>query len=99
MKPKKSKGMGMSRSESRKYKRYRQTHPLEKETATPTQNHKGERHRYFGDIQPHREDGVVDLTPYNAAIGQELISTVKYDIARHIIKRRGRPLKQRALEQ
>lgn len=89
----------MSRSDSRKYKRYRETHPEEANEAKPVRKHKGERHRYFGDMLPRREDGVVDLTPYNAAIGQELISTVKYDIARRVVKRRGRPLKQGALEQ
>lgn len=88
----------MSRSDSRNYKRYRQTHPKVAEETKPVQKHKGERHRYFGDMQPRREDGLIDLTPYNAAIGQELISTVKYDIARHVEKRRGRPLKQGALE-
>lgn len=89
----------MSRSDGRKFKRYRETHPKEAKEAKPVQKHKGERYRYFGDLQPRREDGVVDLTPYNAAIGQELISTVKYDIARHVVKRRSRPMKQRALEQ
>jgi hypothetical protein len=87
----------MSRSNSRKYKRYRQTHPKESETDRPEQKNQSERQRYFGNMQPRREDGVIDLTPYNAAMGQELIATAQYDNGRNIVKRRGRPMKQRAL--
>ena len=87
----------MSRSKSRKYKRYSQTHPKEPETDRPEQKNQSERQRYFGNMQPRREDGVIDLTPYAAAIGRELISTVQYDNGRSIVKRRGRPIMQRAL--
>lgn len=148
MKPKKSKGIRMPRSDSRKYKRYRQMHPKEPKGDRPGQEHQSFRHcyfgdvqprreegvidltpygaaigqaliskvqydngrnteqehqnarlSYFGDVQPRREDGVIDLTPYGAAIGQALISTVQYDNGRNVVKRRGRPLKQRALDQ
>ena len=87
----------MSRSSSMKYKRYRQAHPKEPKEAKPEQNNRSARQRYFGEMLPCREDGVIDLTPYAAAIGQELISTVQYDNGRSIVKRRGRPMKQRAL--
>lgn len=87
----------MSRSSSRKYKRYRQAHPKEPKEAKPEQNNLSARQRYFGEMQPRREDGVIDLTPYAAAIGQEFITTVQYDSGRSIVKRRGRPMKQRAL--
>ena len=99
MKPKKSKGIRMPRSDSRKYKRYRQMHPKEPKGDRPEQEHQYARMSYFGDVQPRREDGVTDLTPYGAAIGQALISIVQYDNGRNVVKRRGRPLKQRALEQ
>jgi len=88
----------MPRGSSRKYKRYKVENPKDQKDDKPKQNQSSERLRYFGDMQPRREDGLIDLTPYNAAIGQELISTVRYDIARHVVKRRGRPLKQRALD-
>jgi len=89
----------MSRSSSRKYKRYRQAHLKEPKETKPEQEHQSARHRYYGNVQPRREDGVIDLTPYAAAIGQELISTVQYDNGRSIVKRRGRPMKQGALQQ
>ena len=56
-----------------------------------------ERQRYFGDMQPRREDWVIDLTPFSAAIGKELISTAQYGNGRSVVKRRGRPRRQRAL--
>ena len=87
----------MSRSTSRRYRRYQQAHPKEPKEAKPEQEHQSARQRYFGEMQPRREDGVIDLTPYAAAIGQELISTVQYDNGRSIVKHRGRPMKQRAL--
>ena len=87
----------MSRSSSMKYKRYRQAHPKEPKEAKPEQNNRSARQRYFGEMLPCREDGVIDLTPYAAAIGQELISTVQFDSGRSIVKRMGRPMKQRAL--
>ena len=86
----------MSRSSSMKYKRYRQAQPKEPKEAKPEQNQVSERRSYFGDMQPRREDGLIDLTPYAAAIGQGLISTVQYDNGRSIVKSRGRPMKQRA---
>ena len=86
----------MPRGSSRKYKRYLQAHPNEPNETKPEQNNQSARQRYFGNMQPRREDGVIDLTPYAAAIGQELISTVQYDNGRNIVKRRGRPMKQRA---
>ncbi|MPM53392.1 hypothetical protein SDC9_100160 [bioreactor metagenome] len=97
MKPKKSKGIRMPRSDSRKYKRYRQMHPKGPKWDRPEQEHQNARLSYFGEMQPRREDGVTDLTPYAAAIGQELISTVQYDNGRSIVKRRGRPIMRRAL--
>ena len=87
----------MPRGSSRKYKRYRQQNPKEQKDDKPNQKQPSARLSYFGDIKPRREDGVIDLTPYAAAIGQELISTVQYDNGRSILKRRGRPMKQRAL--
>jgi len=86
----------MPRGNSRKYKRYRQAHPKESKEAKPEQEHQNARQHYFGEMHPRREDGVIDLTPYAAAIGQELITTVQYDNGRSIVKRRGRPMKQRA---
>jgi len=81
---------------NRKYKRYRRENPKEQNDDKPKQNQPSERRSYFGDMPPLREDGVIDLTPYAAAIGQGLISTVQYDNGRSVVKRRGRPMKQRA---
>ena len=89
----------MSRGNSRKYKRYRQVNPKQPKDDNPKQKRPSERLSYFGEMQPRREDGIVDLTPYNAAIGQELIATAQYDNGRNIVKRRGRPPKQGALNQ
>lgn len=89
----------MSRGNSRKYKRYRQVNPKQPKDNNPKQKRPSERLSYFGEMQPRREDGIVDLTPYNAAIGQELIATAQYDNGRNIVKRRGRPPKQGALNQ
>ena len=86
----------MPRGSSRKYKRYRRKNPKERKDDKPQQNQLSERRGYFGDIQPRREDGLIDLTPYAAAIGQGFISTVQYDNGRSIVKSRGRPMKQRA---
>ena len=86
----------MPRGNSRKYKRYRRENPKERKDDKPQQNQVSERRSYFGDMQPRREDGLIDLTPYAAAIGQGLISTVQYDNGRSIVKSRGRPMKQRA---
>lgn len=86
----------MPRGNNRKYKRYRRENPKEQKHDKPKQNQPSERRSYFGDMQPQREDGVIDLTPYAAAIGQGLISTVQYDNGRSVVKRRGRPMKQRA---
>lgn len=86
----------MPRGSSRKYKRYRQVNPKQPKDDNPKKKRPSERLSYFGDIQPRREDGVIDLTPYAAAIGQGLISTVQYDNGRSVVKRRGRPMKQRA---
>ena len=86
----------MPRGSSRKYKRYRRENPKEQKDDKPKKKQSSDRLSYFGDMQPRREDGVIDLTPYAAAIGQGLISTVQYDNGRSIVKSRGRPMKQRA---
>jgi hypothetical protein len=86
----------MPRGNNRKYKRYRRENRKEQKDDKPKQNQPSERRSYFGDMQPRREDGVIDLTPYAAAIGQGLISTVQYDNGKSVVKRRGRPMKQRA---
>jgi hypothetical protein len=87
----------MPRGSSRKYKLYRQQNPKEQKDDKPKQKQLSERLSYFGSMQPRREDWVIDLTPYAAAIGQGLISATQYDNGRSVVKRRGRPPKQRAL--
>ena len=89
----------MPRGNSRKYKRYRQVNPKQPKDDNPNQKRPSERLSYFGEMQPRREDGIVDLTPYNAALGQELIASAQYDNGRSIVKRRGRPPKLGALNQ
>lgn len=87
----------MSRSSCRRYKRYRETYPKEPDGDKIERTRKNEHQHYFGEITARREDGVIDLTPYAAAKGEEIVSTVRYDSGRSIVKRRGRPPKQRAL--
>jgi len=87
----------MSRSDCRKYKRYRQTHLKEADEGKKGRTRQEEHQLYFGEIAPRRVDGVIDLTPYAAAVGQYLISVTHFDNGRSVVKRRGRPTKQRAL--
>jgi len=89
----------MPRSSSKKYKRYRQVNPKQTKDDNPKKKRPSERLSYFGEMQSRREDWIVDLTPYNAAMGQELIATAQYDNGRSTVKRRGRPPKQGALNQ
>ena len=87
----------MPRGNNRKYKRYRQTHLNEPDKGKKGRTRHEEHQHYFGEIDPRRLDGIIDLTPYAAALGQNLISAAHFDNGRSVVKRRGRPPKQRAL--
>lgn len=72
--------MPMSGNASRKYKQYMKGREQEWEKEAR------ERRKFFGNISPKGDNGIVDLVAYSAARGEIVVRTTKYNLGKVIVK-------------